>query len=251
LEKEYEELMLSAFKENEKVLFQFSGGKDSQAALEIVLPYAKKLGIPYEAAYVDTGAEFPSVTKYVKEYTKKRDIPLVILQHKSIVDEIYRLNKFPHPIYKDCISSIINYPVNKYARKEKALVVTGHHPKQRQGTKKARMKFVYYIPSAKITTLNPLYVVEPPELEEIWDGYAKGFSRTACYCCPFQKEPQWEAMKKEFPELWEKMAKIISEIPICALDDRKSQGICVYHMTPYWQDKHGIRIQKIFYGKKE
>jgi len=43
------------------------------------------------------------------------------------------------------------------------------------------------------------------QLEEefgLWEGYAKGFQRTACWCCPFQTKQQYETIKKELPFLW-------------------------------------------------
>ena len=36
----------------------------------------------------------------------------------------------------------------------------------------------------------------------LWEGYAKGFQRTACWCCPFQTVQQYDTIKKELPLCW-------------------------------------------------
>jgi 3'-phosphoadenosine 5'-phosphosulfate sulfotransferase (PAPS reductase)/FAD synthetase len=62
--------------------------------------------------------------------------------------------------------------------------------------------------------LNPIYYVDEKTFEEeikkipIWQGYSKGFQRTACWTCPFQKVEQWEALKREYPLLWESLREM-------------------------------------------
>lgn len=61
-----------------------------------------------------------------------------------------------------------------------------------------------------IKYINPLFALSKEEYKvdmerlasELWNGYKKGFVRTACWCCPFQKREQWKAMKIYYPLLW-------------------------------------------------
>jgi len=174
-------------------------------------------------------------------------IPLTIIQGKNLEEEIRAKKVFPHPIYKDCIHTIINYPFNKYVKKQGAVAITGHHKKQRNG--KSTMGFITY--KKDITLINPLYAFDYPKSELMWEGYGQGFCRTACYCCPFQNEQQWEALKNIYPLLWNKMRELLLTCAVVALNDRPSEGVCVKNMKPYWEDRYGIKIKKSYVGKKK
>jgi 3'-phosphoadenosine 5'-phosphosulfate sulfotransferase (PAPS reductase)/FAD synthetase len=36
----------------------------------------------------------------------------------------------------------------------------------------------------------------------LWEGYARGFARTCCWCCPGQRPAVYAAMRREHPELF-------------------------------------------------
>ncbi len=65
--------------------------------------------------------------------------------------------------------------------------------------------------SYTVKLLNPLYAMSDEEYDQevqkikIWEGYSKGFDRTACWCCPFQRTTQWDALKEHYPGLWNVM----------------------------------------------
>jgi 3'-phosphoadenosine 5'-phosphosulfate sulfotransferase (PAPS reductase)/FAD synthetase len=230
-----------ALDRSERIVFQFSGGLDSQFAMELVLEMIDGTK-EYEALFVNTEAEFPSVVQYVKDYTSKHQIPLTIIDD-SVLKHIEKSGHFPHPIYRDCLS-IINREVNKYSKRTHSTIVSGHRPLQRGG--RSKMDVVYE--KRGLLVLSPLYVFDKSfdyttlYTGERWEGYAKGFSRTACYCCPFQKEQQFEAMRLHESECWHKMKALLETYPIIRLDDRPSGGVSYKNIKPYWEDRYGVKL---------
>jgi len=41
-----------------------------------------------------------------------------------------------------------------------------------------------------------------------WPGYKRGFQRTACWCCPFQTAKQYEALRVNYPPLYERLMRM-------------------------------------------
>lgn len=215
---EVDTIILEEIRKSDKILFSFSGGRDSSLAMVKMLPLVKDKD--YEAIFVDTGIELLSVILHVIEFCDSYDIKLKILPAKNSFWDKFGKNKiFPDPIYKPCISLLISDTLDDYVKmqKERCLLVRGGRKKQ---TKRQMSGNVYGERELNKNTLlrliNPLYSVTDNEYNKevkkikIWDGYEKGFIRTACWCCPFQKEVQWEALKREYLGLWESM-KIISK----------------------------------------
>lgn len=63
-----------------------------------------------------------------------------------------------------------------------------------------------------IRIVNPLYVVDIDALSRefhrgfhMWPGYKHGFNRTACWCCPFQRPSQYDALRQVYPVLYERL----------------------------------------------
>ena len=240
------ETILKEIEKANNVLFQFSGGKDSQLALEYTLPTIKELDKEYKACFVDTGAEFPSVLFHVINYTKKNRIPLKIIHSNNIVEDFYNNGVFPHPIYQDCKHRFINEPFNKYALKNKSLIIAGGRNNQRHGNTKNQM--IKTLKDGKLCLLNPLYDVDKRTYQkmvsetELWCGYKKGFVRTACWCCPFQKKEQWKAMKIHCPELWSQMKNLVERLEVIALTDRKGRGTCFSRIRQYWKNQYDVDL---------
>ncbi len=194
----------------ENIFIAFSGGKDSC----LVLDEVSRL-IEVTALFVDTGVEFPDVEEFARNFCKERNVEFRKLEAKRKFFDIYD-GKFPDPIFKDCISRIINITINEELRKfEKALLIRGGDSKQTNSNRRRQgNQFFCYQKTERVFLMNPLMEMSEAEKKEklskleLWPGYKKGFKRTACWCCPFQKVQQWEAMKTHTPELFEKMKQL-------------------------------------------
>jgi len=200
----------------EKIIFQFSGGKDSSYTMIKILPYLDLRKT--EAVYVDTGAEFPDLIVHVMKFCKTIGINLTILKSPKNWHEIYGTKKkFPDVIFRDCIDPLINHPINKYGDTfgKNVLYIRGGMKSQKisRSARKGKSDILQMI-AGKYKILNPIYYIDQEKMKEeiqkipLWPGYAKGFQRTCCWTCPFQKIEHWEAMKKYYPMLWEKMREM-------------------------------------------
>lgn len=201
-----------------RIFFTFSGGKDSSVAANIMIPILKEMGKDFELLFVDTGVEIPSVSEYVVRFAEHFGAKLTIVKDGPDFFEYYEKKKrWPSAIFMDCIDALINTPVDKYifnkiGKDEKFIIIRGGRAKQTTNRSKGEKFYSLKQGKREIKLLNPLFDLSDEaferykrQLEEefgLWEGYAKGFQRTACWCCPFQTKQQYETIKKELPFLW-------------------------------------------------
>ncbi len=144
-------------------------------------------------------------------------VPLRELRPKKDFFELYaKKNKFSDTIFRDCIAPLVNDPVDKYTEelKKDCLIIRGGRANQKtsRGTNDFYKEFKVKKDVKKL--LNPMmYMKEEEYITELaripkWPSYERGFLRTACWCCPFQLEPQWEKLKEFYPFCWESMKKM-------------------------------------------
>ena len=150
---------------------------------------------------------------------------------------------FPDPTYKDCVCSLIGKNVNKYIRRfPKPLLIRGGTVRQsRLFYNYAANTFFKYQKMSQVFICNPLVYMSSLEREqelkklELWDGYEKGFKRTACWCCPFQTPQQWQALKREFPELWKKLESMMKTWRLPG--SYSVQHVYQTRIDRYWKNK--------------
>jgi len=201
-----------------RIFFTFSGGKDSSVTAYIMVPILKEIGKDFELIFVDTGVEIPSVSEYVVRFAEHYGAKLTIAKDGPDFFEYYEKKKrWPNAIFRDCIDVLINTPTNKYifnkvGKDEKFIIIRGGRAKQTTNRSKGEKFYSLKQGKREIKLLNPLFDLSDEaferyksQLEEefgLWEGYEKGFQRTACWCCPFQTKQQYETIKKELPFLW-------------------------------------------------
>ena len=199
-------------------IYAFSGGKDSTLAFLSTIDRLKAEKKTIEVLMVDTGAEFPSVMAFADRIVKTKGMSLTILRNeKTFQTQYINNNKFPDNLFRDCVETLINsatdkYLAVKYPQQEYVLIRGGRND---QKTKKSKSSGVQKIKGEKFLTIwNPLFDLEKEKYEELlenipkWEGYGRGYKRTACWCCPFQKKEQWEAMKTCDPLLFNEMKRL-------------------------------------------
>ena len=197
----------------ENVCVEFSGGKDSLLALLWARKTCEALGKTFGARFVETGAEFPCLSSYVRRLCMDQGINLRVLAPKeSILTHYIDRGKWPDPIFRDCQHKFINDVLDAGTKSEPAttLKIRGGRPEQKvMKTPKA----AYVVTSSGYHLYAPYFDLPLAEYQELlktvepfrWPGYSKGFRRTACWMCPFQTPEQWEAMRGHYPLLWEEM----------------------------------------------
>jgi len=210
---EKEQDVIDIIKQFERVIIQYSGGKDSSAVLHWAAPILKDLKIEHEACFVDTGCEFPDLIPHICSYCEDHKIKLTILHSHRHLYEFYNAKKrWPDAIFRDCLHTFINHPLDVYINKAKVLILRGGKKDQKITRSKAMAYQIKKRDDGSIVyLLNPFYFTSKEEYKKIldgiklWPGYSKGFIRTACWCCPFQKPEQWDALKINYPALYDCM----------------------------------------------
>jgi len=204
----------------DRVVVQFSGGKDSTVALNWARGVCAQFKKPVTALFVDNGAEFLDLVSHVIRICEKVGVELTLLHPKqNILQYYYQKKMWPDSIYRDCLHKFINEPVNHYIRQfenERVICVRGGRSDQKTSLSKSDMIQDVKDGERVVHLLNPFFGVSKEDYEKalaevkplLWKGYEKGFVRTACYLCPFQKAEQWEALKIHYPLLWEEMRKL-------------------------------------------
>ncbi len=201
------------FRNTSTILITFSGGKDSTFAL-----YWAKTNFPEKeiiAVFADTGVEFPGITSHVKACCDFMDVECRIVKPIKDVWLMIEDRGFPHLIGRWCQKEWIYDPINKLYLEydpNDVIIVDGSRADQTvrttrktktSGSPESRMKeYQYY---------HPAFDVDKPVLEHIleksgmprWEGYDRGFVRTACWMCPGMCGDQALALSENYPGLTE------------------------------------------------
>lgn len=195
----------------ERVVVQFSGGKDSTAALIWAMKHAPDISIT--ALYVDTGVEFPGMAAHVADVCEQCDVALRMIKSP---DEwwtwLRNLGRWPSLLYRQCISTFIGKPfaanvADEYLA-EGTLIVRGGRAQETVSTS-TQTATSTLSGLENYRTYKPLWCAKKDVCEKlidvaglpVWEGYERGFVRTACWCCPCQCGPQARALQANYPGL--------------------------------------------------
>lgn len=230
-------------KKYEYIHVEFSGGKDSLLALLWARKICKELKKDFTALFVETGAEFPDLSSHINRLCEDLGVNLVRLNSKENIVAYYtKKGCWPDPIYRDCQHQFINEILDAYKSENQTetLKIRGGRPDQRVArTKKTALQTL----KNGATLYAPFYETPDSEYKEmikkaqplLWPGYEKGFIRTACWCCPFQKHAQYEAIKLHYPLIWEEFKILTQRLEYPA--HKGDSTIRKYHA--YWDPWNG------------
>lgn len=239
-------------KDCDRILMQFSGGKDSTLALNWAKQMSLKYDKPIEAIFVETGAEFPDVMAHVIKICEQQEIPLKLLNSAiNIVQYLNDKREWPSPLHKPCIVRFIGKPVSEYAlsfENENVIIIRGGRKNQRNFLSNSDTVQKITLNKKDLFLINPLFLVPEDEYQEIlqsvksllWRGYSIGFLRTACWMCPFQQHQQWDMLKKYYPLLWEEM-RIMTKFMQYPMVDRDNSGI---RYNDYWENAQPLEFEE-------
>ncbi len=221
----------------EHITVDFSGGRDSTLALlwaKTTFPDRHIVAI-----FSDPGVEFPAMSVHVQEVCDFLGVEYVIVKPKA--DWWTWLNKkgcWPSLLYRDCQGPFIHDPVNAVKvglPMETTLILDGSRATQMvRGSKKNKTtphnshpklkNYKTYHPCFDLTDEAAYDLLEKSKVP-LWRGYAMGFQRTACWCCPGMCGLQAYALEKNFPGLaneirfWEKRIGFMQSMNNKGFDD--------------------------------
>ncbi len=189
---------LRQFEPPEGYYLSFSGGKDSQAILQL----AKEAGVRYEAHYHWTTCDPPEVVQFIRRY-----YPDVIIDHpRHTMWELIERKGLPTRHRRWCCREL----KEGYGRGRLTVVgVRASESTKRAENAKKAGGYVYYCPQLSKRLVTP--IVNWSE-EQVWAYlqdrglphcvlYDEGWPRIGCVICPMtdRKEPSM----KRWPKLWE------------------------------------------------
>ncbi len=206
----------------------FSGGKDSTAMLLEMLERGEQI---HSVIAFDTGWEFPQMLDHwakVEDYT---GIKIVRLKTKKSFDfyltsqpiisrktkQIARTGRgWPVATRRWCTREKVSQ-IDKYVKKvPHAVSCIGFAADEQHRT------FGVSLTKKKAPSRFPLIEWGIDEAEALhickrhgfdWAGLYNHFNRVSCYCCPLQRYSELRALRKEFPDLWQKMLDLDSRDP--------------------------------------
>ena len=227
------------FENVEDILIDFSGGKDSSFSL-----LWAKTNFPDKhilAFFSNTNVEFPGMASHVVDCCKFLDVDYNILYpHEDMWLKIQEKG-WPTGVFPWCQTYFIHKLVNKEHKRfdpEKCIILDGSAAKQasRLSTKtktsgvKALKEYKYYHPAFDVSREIIDTILGKSEMP-IWEGYAMGFVRTACWMCPSQCGEQAYALNENYPGLvnvirrWEKkLDKPLRYLNNRSIDDMIASG---------------------------
>jgi len=189
-------------------ILDFSGGRDSTLALAwAVEHFADRKIYP---VFVDPGVEFPGMSAHVAEVCEHFGVEPVIL--KSKLDWWAWLRKegqWPSLLYRPCQTKFIFAETSAFRKqfsKEDTLLLDGSRASQAvRGSKKTKTSEVSSCPG--YAAYHPCFDLTDEQAAELlaqskaplWEGYSRGFVRTACWCCPGQCGLQALALQENYP----------------------------------------------------
>jgi len=225
---------IEKFGQYENFILDFSGGRDSTLALLWIATHFKDRNI--YPVFSDPGVEFPGMGAHIVEVCKFLDVEPVIVKPKvDFWAWLLAENQWPSLIFRKCQSVLIHSVTREFRRqfdKEKTLLLDGSRATQAvRGSKKTKTSPLGSLPD--YPAYHPCFDLTDAKAAELlaqsgvplWEGYTRGFVRTACWCCPGQCGLQALALQENYPGLandmrrWEKRLGPIRPLEKRCFDD--------------------------------
>jgi len=197
----------------EQIVVSYSGGVDSSATLVWASARAREYGLRVACVYAETGVEIPGTDLHVAQAARAAGAELFVVHPETTFWLLCeRRGAWPDIRYRSCITKLVKDPVDAWVKANcaptKTLFVTGRRAEEAVlGSSADALRDHPAIPGMLFYA--PLFAARKAEVRRVvegsplpwWPGYALGFARTACWCCPFQCRQQARALVINYPGL--------------------------------------------------
>jgi len=195
----------------ENIVVLFSGGRDSSAALawaRINFPKARLV-----AMYADMGAEFPGFITHVLAVADIMGAEPVVVRTPETLPEMFVKRGWPlwtAPWCQNVMHSVLAESLRGQFDPATTLLLTGGRAKQANGTSMRQAD----TPLGSVPEYQaycPMFTKTDDAIDAtlrdagvpLWEGYARGFARTCCWCCPGQRSRTYGVLRREEPRLFD------------------------------------------------
>ena len=201
----------NAIIKDKKILFEFSGGKDSSA----VVLWAKHFypDNEMELDFINMGADHVGLHTFIHDMANYFNIGLKVVTTKNMFDVILESGKWPHfngPYCHDVLHASLDDCLKSYKASD-IIIMRGGRGQERAGQTKHKESRFLSVPRMKgYIYFQPFYFTDKGVGETIlkennvpiWPGYDSGLLRTACRICPGQTQPTYACIKDKHPGVW-------------------------------------------------
>jgi len=230
------------------VVASFSGGKDSLVSLALLI----EANLPFDVIFLDTGIEFPQTLDYVKRVSKYFNVDIVIIKSK---DRFWRGVEYfgpPGRDYRWCCKLVKTGPITKYYTERYpngALTIIGQR-KYESSTRRYAGKLWRNPWTPKQISFSP---IQEWSSLEVWayimykglpinELYTRGFYRIGCYLCPAGEAGDWERIKREYPEGFERWMSILRKY---FSEEEIAKGVWRWREPPEFIKNIVVSISKV------
>ena len=191
----------------------FSGGKDSTAMLLMMLERGMRVD---EVVFTDTGMEFPGIYDHLRCVEKHMDTPITRLRAEHSFEhymfEYVRMKGkhagvagygWPRPRARWCTGYLKTKLIDRYfsdlAKTHRVIHYIGIAADEAHRCRDKRYPLVDW----GVTEAEALKYCYAQGFD--WGGLYEKFRRVSCWCCPLQPLPELRTLRREFPDLWERL----------------------------------------------
>jgi 3'-phosphoadenosine 5'-phosphosulfate sulfotransferase (PAPS reductase)/FAD synthetase len=202
-----------------KQIVNLSGGKDSTAMLLMMLERGEPIT---KVVYVDLGWDFPAMQDHIGKLQSDTGLSFVRLD----IGEQIRYNFAERPVNSKKVpphngygwawpgcrwcTSLKTKAINKYLKENEydysCIGIAVGEERRVKDAKKQRYPLIEY----GVTEKEALLYCRNRGYD--WSGLYDVFDRVSCFCCPFQKRVELINLKKYYPELYERMREMDSQL---------------------------------------
>lgn len=206
----------------------FSGGKDSTAMTLLML----EKGVPIHSVVAfNTGWEFPQMYDHWDQFERYTGLKITVLKPSKPFDywmfeckvvartgpkkgEVHRIGYgWPSPMRRWCTREKVD-TINKYLRSVQCPVSCIGIAADEAHRVRERQKYPCRYPLIEWDIDEPSALAICKAHGFHWGGLYDLFQRVSCFCCPLQRIGELKKLRKNFPELWEKMLEWDAARPV-------------------------------------
>jgi 3'-phosphoadenosine 5'-phosphosulfate sulfotransferase (PAPS reductase)/FAD synthetase len=199
-------------------ILSISGGKDSTA---MMLEMLERGEIIHSAVFFDTEWEFPQMYEHIAKLEKYTGIKIWRLHSRLSFDywliarpviarkgphkgEVHRIgNGWPSPSRRWCTRQKAD-ALNLYTKAiEDPVCHIGYAADETRSLSDNQINYRFPLQEYGITEAQALEICYAHGFD--WGGLYNLFRRVSCFCCPLQRIGELRTLRREFPELWQRM----------------------------------------------